>query len=97
MREGELVWQATASKIGLQSCLRSTRLCVMRVHFCGFRRFQALLRLSVVRFGLQGNPRLNLSSYPRNPRYSLRGLLTIGRNNRWGRKMAEAGWSYSCA
>jgi hypothetical protein len=66
---------------------RDMRLCVMRVHLCGFRRFQALLRVSVVRFDSQSNPRLNLSSYPHNPRYSLPGLLTIGRNNN-----AEGKW-----
>jgi hypothetical protein len=66
---------------------RSTRLCVIGAHLCGFRRFQALLRVSVVRFDSQSNSRLNLSSYPRNTRYSLPRLLTIGRNNN-----AEGEW-----
>ena len=60
---------------------RVPRLCVMRVHLYGFQRFQAILLVSVVEFGLNRNQRPNLRSYPRNPTYLLQGLLTIGRNN----------------
>jgi len=35
-----------------------------------------LLRVSVVRFGLQGNPRLNLSSYLRNQNSTAKVLAT---------------------
>ena len=48
---------------GVKSFGKCMRISVMRAHHCGFRRFQVL---HGSKFCLQSNPRLELSSSPRN-------------------------------